>query len=250
MWRRHADRTPRIAAKTEGPMGFDLYTVIFLVLAVFIFFRLRSVLGQRTGHERPPVEPVRREPGATAGDKVVPLPTRNVDQAAVPPSPPGEFRWSGIAEEGSDLASSLDAISAADRSFDARTFTTGAKAAYEMIVNAFNEGDRKTLKGLLSREVYDSFVQAISERESRGEIVQSSFVSLDKADIASAALKGKLAHVTVRFVSQMISATKDRSGAVVDGSMDKITEVTDLWTFARDTTSSDPNWRLVATEEA
>jgi predicted lipid-binding transport protein (Tim44 family) len=180
----------------------------------------------------------------------VPLPTRNVDQAAVPPSPPGEFRWSGIAEEGSDLASSLDAISASDRSFDARTFTTGAKAAYEMIVNAFNEGDRKTLKGLLSREVYDSFVQAISERESRGEIVQSSFVSLDKADIASAALKGKLAHVTVRFVSQMISATKDRSGAVVDGSMDKITEVTDLWTFARDTTSSDPNWRLVATEEA
>ena len=231
-------------------MGFDLYTVIFLVLAVFIFFRLRSVLGQRTGHERPPVEPVRREPGAAAGDKVVPLPTRNADAAAAPPSVPGEFRWKGVAEEGSELAANFDAIAAADRTFDARTFTTGAKAAYEMIVNAFNQGDRKTLKSLLSREVYDSFVQAIGERESRGEIVQSSFVSLDKADIASAALKGKVAHVTVRFVSQMISATKDRTGTVIDGSTDKITEVTDLWTFARDTTSGDPNWRLVATEEA
>ena len=119
-----------------------------------------------------------------------------------------------------------------------------------MIVNAFNEGDRKTLKGLLSREVYDSFVQAIADRESRGETVQSSFVSLDKADIASAVLKGKVANVTVRFVSQMISATRDKAGAIVDGSVDKITEVTDLWTFSRDTTSADPNWRLVATEEA
>jgi predicted lipid-binding transport protein (Tim44 family) len=103
---------------------------------------------------------------------------------------------------------------------------------------------------LLSREVFDSFAQAISDRESRGETVQSSFVSLDKADITGAAMKGKTAHLTVRFVSQMISAVKDKSGAVIEGSLDKITEVTDLWTFARDTSTSDPNWRLVATEEA
>ena len=109
-----------------------------------------------------------------------------------------------------------------------------------MIVNAFNEGDRKTLKNLLSREVYDSFVQAIGDREGRGEVVQSSFVSLDKADITAAAMKGRTAHVTVRFVSQMISAVKDKAGAVIEGSLDKISEVTDLWTFARDTSSSDP----------
>jgi predicted lipid-binding transport protein (Tim44 family) len=98
--------------------------------------------------------------------------------------------------------------------------------------------------------VFDSFVLAITDRETRGETVQSSFVSLDKADITAAALKGRIAHITVRFVSQMISATRDMAGAVIDGSLDKITEVTDLWTFARDTGSGDPNWRLVATEEA
>jgi len=231
-------------------MGFDLYTIIFLVLAVFIFFRLRSVLGQKTGQERPPVEPVRREPPAAAGDKVVPLPTRTAEPATASPPATGDYRWTGIASEGSELAAGFDAISATDRSFDPRGFTTGAKAAYEMIVNAFNEGDRKTLKTLLSREVFDSFAQAISDRESRGETVQSSFVSLDKADITGAAMKGKTAHLTVRFVSQMISAVKDKSGAVIEGSLDKITEVTDLWTFARDTSTSDPNWRLVATEEA
>jgi predicted lipid-binding transport protein (Tim44 family) len=231
-------------------MSFDLYTIIFLVLAVFIFFRLRSVLGQRTGHERPP-ETLRREapPAPTApSDKVIPLPTRPAEPAQS--APPAAFRWDGSAAEGSELAAGFDAIAAVDRSFDPKGFTGGAKAAYEMIVNAFNEGDRKTLKNLLSREVYDSFVQAISDRESRGETVQSSFVSLDKADITAAAMKGRTAHLTVRFVSQMISAVKDRAGAVIEGSLDKITEVTDLWTFARDTTSSDPNWRLVATEEA
>jgi predicted lipid-binding transport protein (Tim44 family) len=235
-------------------MSFDLYTIIFLVLAVFIFFRLRSVLGQRTGHERPP-ETLRRDappsspPAAAPSDKVIPLPTRAAE-APPSPAPPQAFRWEGSAPEGSELAGGFDAIAAADRSFDPKGFTGGAKAAYEMIVNAFNEGDRKTLKNLLSREVYDSFVQAIADRESRGESVQSSFVSLDKADITAAAMKGRTAHVTVRFVSQMISAVKDRAGAVIEGSLDKISEVTDLWTFARDTTSSDPNWRLVATEEA
>jgi predicted lipid-binding transport protein (Tim44 family) len=230
-------------------MSFDLYTIIFLVLAVFIFFRLRAVLGQRTGHERPP-EPMRREaPVPPASDKVIPLPQRPVEPTGNTP-PQTEFRWAGLAPEGSDLAAGFDAIAAVDKSFDPKGFTGGAKAAYEMIVNAFNDGDRKTLKNLLSREVYDSFVQAITDRESRGETVQSSFVSLDKADITAATLKGRTAHVTVRFVSQMISAVRDKAGAVVEGSLDKISEVTDLWTFARDTTSNDPNWRLVATEDA
>src|SRR5215207_5883847 len=114
MWRRHAERTPRVAAKTEGPMGFDLYTIIFLVLAVFIFFRLRSVLGQKTGQERPPVEPVRREPPAAAGDKVVPLPTRTAEPATASPPATGDYRWTGIAPEGSELAAGFDAISATD----------------------------------------------------------------------------------------------------------------------------------------
>ena len=228
---------------------FDIYTIIFLALAVFIFIRLRSVLGQRTGRERPPYDPYStRDVRAQAGDKVVTLPTRNNSETVARPAEPVQDRWKGIAAEGSPIASGLDAIVAVDRSFDAKHFVTGAKAAYEMIVGAFAAGDRKTLKGLLSREVYDGFEAAIKDREAKGDTIENKFVSLDTADITGAELRNNTAQVTVRFVSQLISATRDKSGNVIDGSPDKVTEVTDVWTFARDVTGRDPNWKLVATE--
>jgi predicted lipid-binding transport protein (Tim44 family) len=232
---------------------FDIYTIIFLALAVFIFLRLRSVLGQRTGRERPPYDPfsTRDAVRTPASDKVVQLPTRKPDGAAKPVEAGEEQpanRWLGIAEPGSPVAAGLDAIAAADPSFDAQTFLAGARAAYEMVVTAFAEGDRRTLKNLLSKEVYDGFEAAIRERESRGETAESRFVSIDKTEITNAELRAKVAQITVRFVSQLISVTRDRSGAVIDGSPDKVTEVTDVWTFARDVSSRDPNWKLVATE--
>ena len=161
--------------------------------------------------------------------------------------PAGE-RWKGVAEPGSAVAAGLDAIVAADADFDPQHFLTGARAAYEMIVNAYAEGDRRTLKNLLSREVYDGFDAAIAEREKRGETVESRFVSIDSADIAGAEMRGRSAQVTVRFVSQLVSVTRDKQGNVVDGNADKVSEVTDVWTFARDVGSRDPNWKLVATE--
>jgi predicted lipid-binding transport protein (Tim44 family) len=232
---------------------FDIYTIIFLALAVFIFLRLRSVLGQRTGRERPPYDPFSaRDPVRPAGEKVVALPTRAGDSPPRPPEPaeplePAE-RWKGIADPGTPLATGLDAISNDDKSFDAQHFIAGARGAYEMIVNAFAEGDRRTLKNLLSREVSEGFESAIGEREKRGETVDSKFVSIDKADIVAADLRGRTAQVTVRFHSKLITATHDRSGNVIDGSAEKVTDVTDVWTFARDTGSRDPNWKLVATE--
>lgn len=236
---------------------FDIYTIIFLALAVFIFLRLRSVLGQRTGRERPPYEPVsRRDPvRSPAGDKVVALPPRPGADAAPPAAGPGTDgdagpanRWQGIVAPGTPAAAGLDAIADADRSFDAAHFIAGARAAYEMIVTAFAEGDRRTLKSLLSREVYDGFEAAIKERESKGETVETRFVSIDKAEVTAAEQRGRSAQITLRFISQLISATRDRSGAVIDGSPDKVTEVTDVWTFSRDLSSRDPNWKLIATE--
>ncbi|HEX3858113.1 MAG TPA: Tim44/TimA family putative adaptor protein [Pseudolabrys sp.] len=228
---------------------FDIYTIIFLALAVFIFLRLRSVLGQRTGRERPPYDPyAAREPGRPAPEKVVALPNRAPEPAKpIEPAIPGE-RWKGVAETGSAIAAGLDAIAAADSEFDPKHFLTGARAAYEMIVTAYAEGDRRTLKNLLSREVYDGFDAALNEREQRGETVESKFVSIDSADITSAEVRQKNVQVTVRFVSQLITATRDKSGAVIDGSAEKVTDITDIWTFARDVTSRDPNWKLVATE--
>jgi predicted lipid-binding transport protein (Tim44 family) len=230
---------------------FDIYTIIFLALAVFIFLRLRNVLGQRTGRERPPYDPysARDAVRTSSGEKVVTLPGR-VAQPAPQPVESGETaeRWKGIAEPGSPAAAGLDAIIAADASFDAKHFLTGARAAYEMIVTAYAQSDRRALKALLSREVYDGFEAAIRERESRGERVESRFVSIDSANVAGAELRGRIAQVTVRFVSQLVSVTRDRSGTVIEGSPEKVTEVTDVWTFARDMSSRDPNWKLVATE--
>ena len=230
---------------------FDITTIILVVLAVLIFVKLRSVLGQRTGRERPPYDPfsARDQVRGSTGDKVVTLPTRAVEQAAKPvePSEPVD-RWKGIAASGSATAAGLDAILAADKSFDPRHFLTGARAAYEMIVVAFAQGDRRTLREWLSKDVYDSFDGVIRERETRGETAETRFVSIDTTEIAGAELRGRTAHVTVRFVSQLVSVTRDKAGNVTDGNADAVTDVTDAWTFARDVSSRDPNWKLVATE--
>jgi predicted lipid-binding transport protein (Tim44 family) len=239
--------------RTKNPV-FDIYTIIFLALAIFIFARLRSVLGQRTGRERPPYDPYSARESAKpqqARDKVVPLPGRGADmpaRAEPDAAQPAGERWTGLAEPGSALAAGLDAIAKADRDFDARHFLAGAKTAYEMIVGAFAEGDRRTLKNLLARDVFDGFVAAIADRENRGETMESRFVSIEKAEITGAELKARSAQITIRFVSQLISATRNRTGEVVDGSTDRVTEVTDIWTFARDAGSRDPNWKLIATE--
>ena len=117
-----------------------------------------------------------------------------------------------------------------------------------MIVTAFAEGDRKTLRPLLSREVYDGFVGAISERESRAETIEFKFVGIDKAEITAADVKGSTVQVTVRFLSKLVSATHDKSGALIDGDPSHVGDVTDIWTFEREATARDPNWKLVATE--
>ena len=230
---------------------FDIYTIIFLALAVFIFLRLRSVLGQRTGRERPPYDPysARDVRGAT-NDNVVTLPGRAAAEATQKPveaSEPAE-RWKGIAEPGSAIAAGLDAIAREDKTFDVKHFITGSRAAYEMIVLAFAEGDRRQLKNLLSREVFDGFDGAIRERETKGDTVETRFVSIDKSEITAAEMRGRMAHITLRFLSQLISVTRDRSGTVIEGNPDKVSDVTDVWTFARDVSSRDPNWKLVATE--
>ncbi len=234
---------------------FDIYTIIFLALAVFIFLRLRSVLGQRTGRERPPYDPfsTRDAVRTPANDKIVTLPGRASEPAAKPlgaeeEGAPATNRWQDVAEPGSAVAAGLDAVVAADPNFDVKHFLAGARTAYEMVVTAFAEGDRRSLKNLLSREVYDGFEAAIREREARGETVETKFVSIDRAEITAADMRGRTAHVTIRFVSQLISATRDRGGAVIEGSPEKVIDVTDVWTFARDLSSRDPNWKLVATE--
>jgi predicted lipid-binding transport protein (Tim44 family) len=233
-------------------MGFfDFGTIFFLVAAVVIFFQLRNVLGRRTGKERPPFDPytaarTRDKDAPQAPDNVVSLPRKTA--SGEPATPDAYAAIDAFAKPGTDLNKGLRAIRDTDPSFEPKSFVDGAKMAYEMIVMAYADGDRKTLKNLLSREVYDGFVQAIAEREAKSEKIQSSFVGIDKADVVAAEVKGTEAHVTLRVVSELISATRDEAGTVVDGDPETVAEVKDVWTFARDTRSRDPNWKLVATE--
>lgn len=236
----------------------DIYTIIFLALAVFIFARLRSVLGQRTGNERPPYDPFKREASKPAtADNVVQLPGskaagddgKTADKPAIIEATAEKpDRWAGIAASGTPVAAGLDAIQRAQRDFNVQHFITGAKAAYEMIVTAFAEGDRKTLKNLLARDVFDNFAKAISERESRGETTETRFVAIEKAEITEAEVKANMMQITVRFLSQIVTTTKNKAGEPVEGAPSGMTDITDVWTFARPIGAHDPNWKLVATE--
>lgn len=227
--------------------SFDFITLFFLVAAVIIFLQLRSVLGKRTGNERPPVDPYSQRDaadGPEASGKVVQLPRRDGAGEEI-------SRYAAVdafTKAGTPLNDALRRMFDADPAFDPKEFVNGAKMAYEMIVMAFADGDRKTLKGLLSRDVYDGFDAAISERESKGEVVKSTFVGIEKADMVHAEIKDSEANITLRIISQLISATYDKAGAIVDGDAEAVSEVNDLWTFSRDTRSRDPNWKLIATE--
>ena len=238
---------------------FDVYTLIYLVIAVVVLVRLRRSLGQRTGNEKQRhqqgrfggPEDATRSPAATTpanDDTVVKLPdtkrhstgTRNASRTA-------SRDWGDFAKPRSVRAKVFNSFAEIDPKFDPAEFVGGARAAYEMIVNAFAEGDSKTLQSLLSPEVYEEFLGAISERAKHEERIETSFVSIDKAEVKDAKLNGSTAQLVVGFASQMITATLDKNGKTIDGDPTKIIPVNDVWTFARDLNISNPNWKLVAT---
>lgn len=221
--------------------------VLIAIAAGFILYKLASVLGRRTGHERQRFNPY-------AGPKGEPRQPIEGEENIVPlhPAPRGRRaqRIADVAPQGSPLARALTEIQAVDRQFDVDTFLAGARMAYEMIITAFAKGDRATLKELLNDDVYRDFDTAISARESRNETLDQHFVSLHSAEIANASLAGRIAQIGVRFVSEITSCTKNAEGAVIEGDPTSTNEVRDLWSFARDTRSSDPNWKLLATTPA
>ncbi len=221
--------------------------IFFAILAVFLIFQLWTVLGRRTGHEGQPRDGLRRDkqdqPSMPADDKTVPLPGRasSPNDEAAATFAQGSNRYSGT------VAQTLTDIELADRTFTPDDFLGGARGAYEIIVTGFANGDKATLQPLLSDDVYDQFAQVIDQRERAGQIVESSFVGIRSAEIAAASLVRATAEISVKFVSELISVTKDSEGAVIEGDPNQVREVRDIWTFARDVGSRNPNWVLVAT---
>ena len=212
---------------------------IFLIAMVagVILFRLYTVLGRRTGHERPPQENFRLSPPARAGE----------DAAVATGEGPSTARPALSDRPADPVAGGLHDIQLADRGFDKDHFVAGARAAYEMIVTSFANNDRTALRPLLSEEVYAAFEGAMRGREERSEKVTFTFVGFKEVKIVAAALKGRMAEITLTFDAQFISATSDANGTLIDGDSKTVRGVIDTWTFSRDVRARDPNWTLVAT---
>lgn len=221
--------------------GFQFIDIIFFAMvAAFLVLRLRSVLGRRTGHERPP-ETSWRGAEPAKPDNVIELPERRRGPAApIPEGPPEPYA-------GTPLGAGLTQIRMLDPSFTTDRFLQGARAAFEMILGAFAAGDTKALRPLLNDEVFGYFKTAIDERRSNGETLETELVAVKSAEPVEATVEGRTAAVTIKFVTEQVNATRDAKGEVVEGDPNRITEVVDLWTFARDLRSRDPNWLLTAT---
>jgi predicted lipid-binding transport protein (Tim44 family) len=216
-------------------MGEYFDIILFGMIAAFLVLRLRSVLGRRTGNER------RR-------DLFPQRPRPVADNATMPESANNTVPLAPVAAKAADIvAEGVNRIRRADPGFDPARFLEGARIAFEMVVTAFAKGDKVALRPLLADEVYQPFAQSIDERVAAKETTQTRDLRLDDAEIVEAETAGRTARVTVKLISHQINVTRAMDGSIVDGDPDHPVEKTDYWTFARDTRSPDPNWRLVAT---
>lgn len=233
--------------------GFQFLDILFFAaIAVFLVFKLRSVLGKRIGHEQQPTRRfgdifAKREPDAKdtarATDKVIPLPDRRPEPS---PAPAAAAAETPTADE--TLETGIARIRGADPGFSSDGFLAGARGAFEMIVAAFAAGDVAALKPLLNPDVFDRFRAAIEQRRKAGEKLETTLVGIRSAGIVEADLADKTASVSVKFVSEQVNVTRDAAGTVVEGDPAKVATVTDIWTFQRNVRSRDPNWVLVATQ--
>lgn len=222
--------------------GFQFLDIIFFaMIAAFLVLRLRSVLGRRDNNQpRQRDDQLPREHDTETDGNVIDITDRStrVDQDNEAPD-----------EDLSNdpIRAGLAEIQAADDSFDSREFVGGSRSAFEMIVNAFAISDTSTLKTMLSEDVLKNFEDALQQRMVAQETLETTVIGIKSADIIEAVMKNKMAVITVKFVSEQVNVTRDTEGHVVDGDPNQVTDVTDIWTFARSVRSRNPNWKLIET---
>ncbi|WP_390548321.1 Tim44/TimA family putative adaptor protein [Qipengyuania sp. MTN3-11] len=210
--------------------------VILAMVAAFLGLRLYSVLGRRAEHEEEPIpHRFEREHGAD-------------DEAQPAPQPRTQMPMR-IGDVPAGVEQGVRAIAAADPGFDLIAFVEGAKGAYAMVLEAFWEGDKDTLRELCDDDVYASFAGAIDAREAAGETLENRLIRIEDAIVKSADLEGRTARVTVLFVSDIASVTRDKDGNLVAGSLDDAIESRDAWTFMRNVDAAGPDWKLDETDE-
>lgn len=216
--------------------GFQIIDIVlFAVLALFLIVKLGSVLGRRGEDDTRQTDPF-----GISGKKAPP--EDNVVTIHERPGPtPEELASMEPVEAG------VAQIRAADPSFRDREFVKGSRLAFEAILEAFAKADNNTLKSLLDNSVYENFAAAIKAREVAGHELETTIVGINESEIVRAEMDGDLARVTVRFVTEQVNALTDAAGEIIEGDPANVVKVTDVWTFCRNTKSSDPNWLLVAT---
>jgi predicted lipid-binding transport protein (Tim44 family) len=217
-----------------------LQLLVLAGIAVFLVLRLKSVLGSREGFEKPPVN----DRGAAPAGNL-----RRPEFEVIEGGPDTDI--TDHVPEGSPAAKALAEMKSADPDFHVGDFLHGARQAYEMILMAFEKGEMDELVPFLSRDVYESFMQVVEERERQGLTVEANFVGLRDVRITGAHVEPttREAEITLRFEAELTSAVRNAAGEVVEGDLNEIKRQRDTWTFARRLGSDDPNWQLVATGE-
>ena len=226
----------------EGFQFLDI--ILFAMVAAFLVLRLRSVLGRRTGNEdRQRDMSLQRQRETDNEANVIELADRT-DQ-----TDDGED-MARDAEADDVLVTGITEIGLADPKFDADEFQGGARAAFEMVVHAFATADSGTLRSLLSEEVAANFQRAIEERLEAGETLETTVISIKSAEMIEAEMRGRHAAVTIKFVSEQVNVTRDTEGRIIEGDPNQVAEITDIWTFSRNTRARDPNWKLIETRSS
>ena len=208
-------------------------------IAVFLILRLRSVLGTRDGFEKPPAplpgNETRRR-GRPEFDVIEGGPDRDITDHV---------------DDGSEAAKALAAMKMAEPGFNVTEFLEGARAAYEMILMAFEKGDLDEVRGFLSADVAETFDAVIAEREAQGLTIEANFVGVRELTLADAAFDRDTSEgdITIRYVGELTSLVRNADGEIVEGSATEIKRQRDVWTFSRSMGANDPNWVLVATGE-
>jgi predicted lipid-binding transport protein (Tim44 family) len=211
--------------------------VILALVALFIGLRLYSVLGERTGHEQQPIlkpaDPdARVEPRISQPSAPQPISADSGDMAFLPTAGPG-----------------VRAILAADPAFDVARFLEGAKGAYRLILESFWKGELDAIRSHVDDHIFETFAGAVEQRKKDGLTLDNRLVTIDQAVIAEASLDRAIAIVTVRFEADIAAVTRNSEGQVVAGSLSDAVQTRDLWSFRRDTSSRNPNWLLIETDE-
>ena len=224
----------------DGFQALDI--ILFAMIAAFLVLRLRSVLGKKTGHQRPPTleRSTKEEEGPVSDKNLVEFPKSRKD---------GTDNPGAKAEEEADdpLTPALTEVKIADPNFNPSEFSEGAKGAFELVVEAYAKGDEETLRTLLNDEVFNDFSAAIKERHDAGEKLDFTLIGITVAKIIDARVEGKMAFITMQFDSEQVNITRDKNENILSGDPNQIEKISDIWIFARNTQAGDPNWTLVET---